>query len=417
MLPGKRLLICGPVFPTGDVGGLQLALRDLASSLEERGWDVDLAVTPERLGLRDDSRAPRLRGLAHARWSRLPRLRFLPDDVRTVLQHVLLDGGFARVQSDLMRTLEGRIRGHQYDAVIACIPREAPGLARFITDVHPNTILLSLEAIPGELRRRRWLALPRLVARTVGRTWSHPAIYRAVDPARAGVVVFASDAWRQEALAAGLPPHAARTIYFGLRDVPPLPPPRPVANRLLWVGRLSREKGLHFYIEALPLLRRHRPVTVTAVCGQGPSDYRHAIERRIEQLGLDDVVQLLPAVPREALADFYRTHDALLFHSVFSEPVALVVAEAFAAGLPVIAPAPRGPSALLIPGTTAMCFGHSDPQSIAATALRTLEDDEQRLRIRKEAHALVRREFSLDRMASAWEEVLEERLGARVSCA
>lgn len=416
-MPGKRLLICGPVFPASDVGGLQLALWDLASSLGQRGWDVDLAVTPERLGLRDDSRAPRLRGLAHARWSPLPRFRFLPDDVRTVLQHVLLDGGFARVQSDLLRTLDRRIRERRYDAVIACVPREAPGLARFITDAHPNTIILSLEAIAGELRRRRWLALPRVVARRVGRTWTHPAIYRAIDPARAGVVVFASHAWRDEALAAGLPPHVARTIYFGLRDVPPLTPPRPVANRLLWVGRLSREKGLDLFIEALPLLRRHRPLTVTAVCGQGPGDYRRAIERRIEQLGLGDVVQLLPAVPREALTVFYQTHDALLFHSIFSEPVALVVAEAFAAGLPVIASAPRGSSALVIPDTTAMCFAHADPQSIAATVLQTLEDDERRLRIRSEAHALVRREFSLDRMASAWDEILEERLGARAGCA
>jgi glycogen(starch) synthase len=325
---------------------------------------------------------------------------------------MLLGGGLARVYSDLLRALETRVRNGNYDAVIACVPRESPGLAHFITGAHPNVLILSLNGLGGELRGARWLALPRFAGRLFGRPWIHPALYRPVDPDRIRMAVFASESWRHEAIRAGLPADACRTIYFGLPDVPPPEPPRTPAARLLWVGRLSREKGLHHFIDALPVIRRTRAVTLTAVCGQGPEDYRQDVQRRIDELGLHEVVTLLPPVERHELPPLYRDHDALLFHSVFNEPVALVLAEAFAWGLPVVASAPRGPSALLIPDETALCFQATDPESIATCVVRMLDDDGTRLRLRERARDLVRRRFSLDAMAAAYDDALQELLGS-----
>jgi glycosyltransferase involved in cell wall biosynthesis len=334
----------------------------------------------------------------------------LPDGVRTLLQHMLLGGGLARIYSDLLRALDTRVRNGNYDAVIACVQREVPGLAHFITGVHPNVLILSLNGLGGELRHGRWLALPRLAGRLAGKPWIHPALYRPVDPARIRMAVFASESWRREAIRAGLPADVGRTIYFGLPDVPPADPPPAAANRLLWVGRLSREKGLHHFIEALPLIRRTRPVTLTAVCGEGPEAYRHDVQRRIDELGLREAVELRRPVKRHELPRFYRSHDALLFHSVFNEPVALVMAEAFAWGIPVIASAPREASAILVPGETALCFETTDPASIATCVLQMLEDDGTRLRLRAQARDLVRQRLSLDVMAAAYDDALRELL-------
>ena len=409
---GKRLLLCGQVFPAGQVGGLQLALQDLASALEGRGWDVDVAVKPADLSLPPDREDVRIRGLSHRRWGMFPKLRFLPDDVRTLLQHMLFDGGLARTYSDLLYALDARVRNGNYDAVIACVPRESPGLAHFITGAHPNVLILSLNGLAGELRRARWLAFPRLAGRLFGRAWIHPALYRSVHPDRIRMAVFPSESWRREAIQAGLPADACRTIYFGVRDVPPATPPRPSADRLLWVGRLSWEKGLHHFIEALPAIRRARPVTLTAVCGPGPEYYRQEVQRRIDALGLHEIVRLLPPVERDELPPLYRDHDALLFHSVFDEPVALVLAEAFACGLPVVASAPRGPSALLLPDETALCFPTTDPESISTCVVRMLNDESTRLRLRERARDLVRRRLSLDTMAAAYDDALRELLGS-----
>lgn len=413
-MQSRRVLICGPVAHPGQVGGLRLALEDLAAVLESRGWSVDLAITATELGLpQSDEQYIHLSGLTRVRWAPLPRFRFLPGKLRTLLLHILLDGGYARVQSDVMRAVETRLHERSYDAVIACPPKQAPGLAHFLTEVHPNVLLLSLDGLPSELRWRNWLAWPRAIARVFGRRWMHRSLYRPVDPERVRMAIFASERWRREAIDAGFPERLARTIYFGLPDIPALTPPASPRNRLLWVGRLSREKGLHHFIEALPLIRRTRPVVLTAVCGQGPDDYRRGILRQIEQSGLTDVVRLLPPVPRRELAEIYRAHDALVFHSVFSEPVALVVAEAFAAGLPVITLAPQASSALLRPDETCLCFSPMEPLAFAAAVDRMLVDHSFRERLREQAHALIRRHFHLEVMGAAYDDALRTLLANR----
>jgi glycosyltransferase involved in cell wall biosynthesis len=231
-------------------------------------------------------------------------------------------------------------------------------------------------------------------------------LYRSVDPRRVRVAVFASQDWCEEAVRAGLPRRVATTIYFGVTQPGPLQPPRLTSNKLLWVGRLSREKGLHRFIDAVAVLRRTRTVTLTAICSQGPSDYRRAIERSIRDHRLDDVVHLRPAVPRETLPSVYREHDLLLFHSAFREPVALVTLEAFAAGLPVVAPYPVGAGAVLEADHTAVCFSSSSVPDICAAIERALDDAALRSRVRSQAYDLVRARFSLDAMARDYDAAL-----------
>lgn len=406
-MPDKQLLICGPLIPAGLVGGLQEALHDLAGALVNRGWRVDLAITPESLGLPCEPRRDQeVEGLGGTRWSRLPRVRFLPRDLRTLLQHILLDGGIAHLQSELFHALEMRLRRVRYDAVIACVSRESPGLARFITARHPHALILSLNGLASELRLARWLAIPRATSRLLSSRGLHPDMYRAVDPERIGAAVFASEAWRDETVRAGLASAAARTIYFAVPHIQALTAHRPVSGKLLWVGRLSREKGLHHFIDAVAVLRQHRPVTLTAICGQGPADYRRQVESQICERGLHDTVVLQPSVPRAHLAASYQQHDVLLFHSVFQEPVALVVLEAFASGLPVVAPRPSGPQALIRPDVTAICYPSPSPPHVAAAIARALDGGSERDRLRTTAYQLVRTEFSLDAMGEAYDAVL-----------
>jgi glycosyltransferase involved in cell wall biosynthesis len=405
-LHGKRVLVCGPVIEDGLVGGLQTALADLAAALATRGWHVDLAISPATLNLRSAPRREDLEGLSGARWSRLPRLHCLPPDLRTILQHLLLGGGGARVQSELLYALDTPIREGGYDAIIATVSREAPGLAHFVTERHPRVLLLSLNGLPSELRLRAWLHAPRLLARIVSRRRFHPDLYRGVDPRRIRMAAFASDTWYEEALRAGLPATAGRVIYFGLPHVPPLVPAAPAGNRLLWVGRLTPEKGLHHFIEAVALLRRTRPVTLTAICGPGPDHYRRGIVRRISELDLAQAVHLRPAVPRAELTHAYRTHDALLFQSPFAEPVALVLLEAFAAGVPVIAPWPRRQRRLVKPDETCVCFRSATARDIASAAERLLDGRELRDHVRRNAHGAVRAEFTMCATAAAFDAAL-----------
>jgi glycosyltransferase involved in cell wall biosynthesis len=413
--PRRRVLLCGRLVAREAVGGLQIALGDLAAGLQPRGWDVDLAIGSEALGLdaawSDPRRLrPAVSGLS--RW--LPRLRSLPPDVRTLLQHAALGGGVAHAQSAMLAAIERRLDEHRYDAVLAVVTREAPGLAHFITQRHPRAVLLSLNGLATELRLAPWLRVPRVTSRMLAPKGLHASMYRPVDPGAVRMAVFASDAWRDDAIRAGLPARVARTIYFGLDAPAPLPAAAPTSGRLLWAGRCSREKGLHLFLDALAELRRTRDVTLTAICADGPRDYRTQIGRQIARLKLGDAVRLLPAVPRDALRAFYTSHDALLFQSIFDEPVALVVMEAFAAGLPVVGPRPPARGALLAPDDTCVCFASSSPVDIARAVARALDDDALRRRVRVNARRVIDERFSIDAMADAYDRALTELMGKPV---
>ena len=100
---------------------------------------------------------------------------------------------------------------------------------------------------------------------------------------------------------------------------------------LLFVGRLGREKNVELLLEALTM------TTVPArliIAGDGPE--RETLEQRAKDLGVADRVRFLGAIDRSELPDYYASCDAFVFASV-SETQGLVLAEAMAAGAPVIA--------------------------------------------------------------------------------
>ncbi|MEZ5318293.1 MAG: glycosyltransferase family 4 protein [Vicinamibacterales bacterium] len=410
--PARRVLLCGPVFPALGVGGLPLALADVARALEARGWSVDLAITPDALGLDASAAAttvvPRW---TTRRWAWTPRFAWLPSRARTLFQHALGGGGVAATQSAALHALDARLRRERYDAVIAHLHQPVPGIARFATARHPAVLLTSLDALAGERALARWLWIPRALGRLRRRRF-HPDLYRPVDPRRLRAVAFGSGAWRDEAVARGVPAGVTRVIPFGVPRPRPLREPASVSGRLLWVGRLSPEKGLHVFLDAVAALRTSRPVTLTAICGAGPDRYRDAIERQIAALGLTGAVRLLRPVTRTALGGYYASHDALLFHSCFREPVALVLMEAFAAGLPVVAPERQAPGGLIEPDATCVCFPSDSPPDVSAAIARALDDDALRRRVRAGAHATVTARASFDAMGDAYDAVLRELTGA-----
>lgn len=401
----RRILICGPVFGPGTVGGLPLALQELADELSRLGWGVDLAVTADALGIESGGPGDVVLPLwARRAWTPHRWTASLSADHRAWIQHMLLGGGVAAVQSRAMHAIERRLASNTYGAVVGYVSREAPGLAAFLTARHPRVLLLSLNGLAAELRQGWRLHIPRWIARAR----LHADLYRPVNPSRVRMAVFGSETWRDEAVAAGLRAAAARVIHFGVAPPPPLEPMPAFSGRLLFVGRCSPEKGLHLFLEALALLNRSMALRLTAICGPGPSGYRRFIERRIVELRISHAVTLMPAVPRAELRAHYRTHDVLLFQSAFDTPVALVLMEAFAAGIPVVAPLPAGRPALVVPDETCVCFRTPRPADVAAAIGRLVSDQQLRLRLRTRAHARVAADFSLDAMARAYDGALRE---------
>jgi len=404
--PPAKLLLIGPGLPGAGVGGLQIALRELAAELRARGWDVETALFAGAAG-------PGLRsGVGHSQLAALvrsPALLSLRDWLPTRLRRVLSSLAVSRT---LLANLNHNLRvfdalldnAGAYSAILVCVEGLVPGMAALAVDRHPCVALVSLPSLGEELGLRwLWPLRRRLAAALLGGAL-HPAFARPVEPARVQLAIFANQQWRDDALRAGLPPHATRVIYFGVPDAELLPRPLTVTGRLLWLGRLGPEKGLHLLIDALPAIRAAvGPVTLTAIAGQGHPVYRHLVEARIRKLGLEHVVELRPPVERHTLGRAYAEHDLLCFVSENDDPVALTLMEAFAAGLPVVASLARPGARLVRAGETCRCFEPRRRATLVAAVASALREPTQTATIAARARELVSSELTLAATGAAFD--------------
>ena len=109
---------------------------------------------------------------------------------------------------------------------------------------------------------------------------------------------------------------------------------------LLTVGRLVPRKGIASFVsKALPLLLAQRQDWVYVIVGEGPE--RTAIEAAIEAQGLSEYVKLLGYLDDDALRAVYALADLFVMSNVSTpgdpEGFGLVMLEAQAAGVPVVA--------------------------------------------------------------------------------
>jgi 1,2-diacylglycerol 3-alpha-glucosyltransferase len=102
----------------------------------------------------------------------------------------------------------------------------------------------------------------------------------------------------------------------------------------LAVGRLAKEKNQAFLLSAFARILQNLPGARMVFVGEG--DDRPRLEGLAHTLGIRGQVRFAGAVPHEAVNGYYQAADLFLFPST-SETQGIVVLEALAAGLPVVA--------------------------------------------------------------------------------
>ena len=164
-------------------------------------------------------------------------------------------------------------------------------------------------------------------------------------------------------------------------------PAAPEPDRLLWVGRLASEKGCHYLLAALALLRSRGVHCSLDVVGSGPELER--LQAQATQLGLGEQVAFHGYVPYgPELFALYRQASALIVPSL-SEGLPQVILEALAAGVPVVASAVGGIPALLRDHETGLLVPPADVPALAEAIAQIVSSPELREQLRCHGRALL----------------------------
>jgi glycosyltransferase involved in cell wall biosynthesis len=418
-----RVLLLGPAFTANEAGGLHLALRDVVNQLNKRGWQVDDQIwttlnlesqsATKKIQLQSTRSYSLLSSFQRHTWLLKIWMSILPIPARRFFSILLMPRVYFESISHNLYAAEKMLeQAQKYDLVLLCVDGAPPGMSAFVTAKFERVVFIDLFDLVNELGSTwRW-TLNRQVARWHLGKQVHPYLFRPISPAKIPPTIFASAEWRKEAIRAGVPEAQAYTIYFGVPQPEPLLRSDQIPNRLLWVGRLSPEKGLHLLLQVMPAIRQKiANATLTIVASQGPSGYRQLIMAIIKKHRLEEVVTFLPAVERGSLPTLYAEHAVLFFHSIFTEPVALVLMEAFAAGLPVASSQASVESKLVQDQVTCLCYQPNNLASIVKAVVTLLTDEPIRQRVAANAQQLIQEEFSLDRMGQAYDTLLRQWVG------
>lgn len=136
------------------------------------------------------------------------------------------------------------------------------------------------------------------------------------------------------------------------------------AFRILYVGRLSNEKGVYHLVEALSLLSQKNDSRWTATfVGDGPEYDR--LKALVARLGLVNKVQFAGHVPHNLqLGRYFENADVFVLPSL-TEGVPHAMLEAMGMGLPVIATEVGGVPGVLKHGTNGLLIAAKDTVALA----------------------------------------------------
>jgi glycosyltransferase involved in cell wall biosynthesis len=179
-------------------------------------------------------------------------------------------------------------------------------------------------------------------------------------------------------------PHAVIPMGVSTERFAPLGEAAPVRRTagervVLFVGKLVATKGVFVVLEAFARLRAERVPARLVMIGGGPEE--QAIRARVTELGLEGCVELRGWVRNADLPAWYRAADVVCVPSTRdshgdTEGTPVVLLEALATGVPVVASRMSGIPDVLQDGRNGWLVPPGDADALAGALRRALALDE-----------------------------------------
>jgi glycogen(starch) synthase len=342
-----RVLMFGWEFPPFQAGGLATATLGLVKGLLAQGIEVTLVVPFAASA----SEVPNLRLVSAAQ----PRAGLKAVRVDSPLQPYAGPAEYLVLAERRASTAGGAVYGGD---LFAEVDRYA-GIAELIAAEEPHDLIDTHDWITFEAgRRARAVSGKPFVAHIHAIEYDrcggpgHPAIHQreAAGMLAADRVISNSRMLKRQVVERyGVSADRIDVVHFGIdtAEGSAEPDPVPLASgspTVLFLGRVTRQKGPEYFVEVARRVADHVPDAQFVMAGTGDLLPR-VIERAVE-LELQDRIHFAGAVQGPEVDRLYRAADVCVMPSV-SEPLGLVALESLRNGTPCVIPRESGVAEVL----------------------------------------------------------------------
>lgn len=163
------------------------------------------------------------------------------------------------------------------------------------------------------------------------------------------------------------------------------------------IGRLSEQKGMEYYIRAIPGVINKHPNTKFLVVGDGED--KEKLISLVRQLRIEDYVVFMGY--RKDIQNIMSQIDLIVLSSLW-EGLPLTPIEAFSVGKTIIATAVDGTVEVIENGKCGFMVEPKEPEQITERIIWMIEHPEERKSLEREAKRRYKQEFSIKRLSNAY---------------
>jgi glycosyltransferase involved in cell wall biosynthesis len=178
---------------------------------------------------------------------------------------------------------------------------------------------------------------------------------------------------------------------------------------LLFVGRLSDQKGLQYLVDSMVDLVRYDKHIKLLVIGEGP--YEKMLRQRTDSRGVSDNIEFLGSIPTNNVVEYHNFADIFILPSLSNktgtEALGLSLLEAMASGCAVVGTNVGGISFAIKNGDNGLLVGQKDHHALSHAIITLLKNKKKSLSMGKNASKFVRENYSWEKISKGFGEIYD----------
>jgi glycosyltransferase involved in cell wall biosynthesis len=170
---------------------------------------------------------------------------------------------------------------------------------------------------------------------------------------------------------------------------------------VLFTGRLTANKGVHYLVKAAPLIKG-----TILIVGDGPE--RKNLEEEIKEQKIKNVIMAgyVNSTSKNGYYHaFYERADVFVAPSVWDEPLGLTILEAMGSHTPVVGTKKGGVVSIIKDNVNGLLINSRNSKQIAIAVNSLLEKDDLRKKIGDNAYQTVLDKFTWEKIAGQFEKI------------